>query len=249
MKININISNPDEWKLAFPPAGGDKQWKDRFSAKELAKIVTNYKNYVGKDFELLLQDNEEFKGLKLINVFPEHLSHFDDNPRGPRHHDLACIAEKDGERIALCFEAKVSESFDKRLSSWQNSDGKKTRCNILCKNFFGCNYNDKFKDVYYQLLSAVAGTIAFASENGCSKAYFIVYQIIPEEKKTSDHKKKINDFIKLVPTAEKKEVVGSGSFVNLGGLKIDRKNEKGEPLCAEVYIGYIEQKVTGEKID
>ena len=50
MKININISNPDEWKLAFPPAGGDKQWKDKFSAKELAKIVTNYKKLCWKRF-------------------------------------------------------------------------------------------------------------------------------------------------------------------------------------------------------
>ena len=249
MKININISNPDEWKLAFPPAGGDSQWKDKYSAKELAKIVTNYKNYVGKDFELLLQENEEFKGIKLINIFPEHLSYFDDNPRGPRHHDLACIAERNGEKIALCFEAKVSESFDKKLSSYQSSEGKKTRCNVLCNKFFGHDYNNDYKNVYYQLLSAVAGTIAFAAENNIKKAYFIVYQIMPVGVKIPDHKIAINDFIKLVHPKEKNELTETRSFVNLGVFKIEREIEKGKPMSAELHIGYIEQKVSGEKLD
>ncbi|MCK4311925.1 MAG: hypothetical protein KAW88_04245 [Candidatus Cloacimonetes bacterium] len=31
------INNIDDWKKLCPPEGGDKQWKDGRSAKELAK--------------------------------------------------------------------------------------------------------------------------------------------------------------------------------------------------------------------
>lgn len=49
MNFNIRVSNPDDWKKYFPPAGGDKQWKDGYSALEFAKIVTGA--YKKNDFE------------------------------------------------------------------------------------------------------------------------------------------------------------------------------------------------------
>ena len=43
MKIEIQktikITNENEWFLLAPPKGKEKQWKDGFSAKELARFV------------------------------------------------------------------------------------------------------------------------------------------------------------------------------------------------------------------
>ena len=237
MNIKIEVTNPEEWKIHFPPAGGDKQWRDGYSALEFAKIVTD--SYKGINFEQLLRNELNIPDLSLLpgELYPERLSTFDDDYHGPRHHDLACIAETKGKRIALCFEAKVYESLDKRLVKYvQESEGKLKRCQILCERFFKERYNDKFKDIYYQLLSSVAGTIAFAAENDIEEAaYFILFQIKPRKNndcknpssKIQQHIKALNDFLSFIPSSDKTEIKESGSIRDLGNIMtIERK--KGE---------------------
>ncbi|MBO7122656.1 MAG: hypothetical protein J6V90_05185 [Treponema sp.] len=247
MKININVSNPDEWKQVFPPAGGDKQWRDGYSAKELAKIVTGY--YDDIDFEQELRIKLNRPKLEIIEnkIFPERLSKFDNDWHGPRHHDLACCAIDDGTPVALCFEAKVYESLDLKLEKYRDSIGKIDRCNKLCYNFFGKKYDgneNEYKNIYYQILSSVAGTVAFACENNIQDAFFILYQILPKNRKEnmtnkSNHINAINDFLRC--KGVEKEINKSGDVVNIGDLTIER-----EQMTANVSIAYIEQVVSGK---
>ncbi len=258
MNISIEVTNPEEWKKHFPPAGGDKQWRDGYSALEFAKIVTD--SYKDISFEELLRKELHIPDLSIIpgELYPERLSVFDDDYHGPRHHDLACIAETKGKKIALCFEAKVFEPLDKQLEKYVlESEGKRKRCQTLCNRFFNENYNTKFKEIYYQLLSSVAGTIAFASENGINEAYFILFQIKPREnnqcrnptEKIEEHKKALNDFLQCIPTSDKTEIKKSGSVRKLGNsISIERK-KNGKEMSAKVYISYIEIEVSGEHID
>lgn len=246
MNINIHISNPDEWKLAFPPAGGDKQWRDGYSAKELAKIVTGW--YADIDFEQELRNKLNKPKLVITKdkIYPERLSKFDNDWHGPRHHDLACCALDDGKPIALCFEAKVYESLDLKLEKYRNSKGKIARCNKLCKNFFGQKYDGNeqlYKDIYYQILSSIAGSIAFACENGINDAIFILYQIIPNSRKENKNNKlahinAINAFLRCLGKEE--SIKNSGDIVKLGKLTIEREN-----MSANISIAYIEQFVSG----
>ena len=258
MNISFDVTNPDEWKKHFPPAGGDKQWKDGYSALEFAKIVTGA--YKKNDFEESLQGvfGKNFKILP-DEIYPERLTKFD-NRAGPRHHDLACCAEKDGKKIVLCFEAKVYETLDKTLAQYRNTEGKIQRCNDLCKSFFYSTYSSKFENIYFQILSSVAGTIAFANENkdknDIPNAYFVLYQIIPaknnkesdkSERHIKNHKNALNDFIRS--TGCKDEIDASGDVIKLKEFAIPRKDKEGEFMKANVSIVYIEHKVSGEEID
>ncbi len=257
MNISFEVTNPDEWKKHFPPAGGDKQWKDGYSALEFARIVTG--TYKENDFEEKLQTvfGKDFKILP-DEIYPERLSKFD-NRTGPRHHDLACCAEKDGKKIVLCIEAKVYETLDKPLDKYRVSEGKKQRSDALCQSFFDSNYKPEFGNIYFQILSSVAGTIAFANENknmnAIPDAYFVLYQIVPENNNKEsakskihidNHKNALNDFIKQ--TGCQGKIEESGDVVKLKEFTIPRKDKDGKRMKANISIVYIEHKVSGYKI-
>ncbi len=179
MEFKITIRNEEDWKRHFPPAGGDKQWREGYSALEFAKIVTN--RAFEKDLANSLKFDNSFH-LKSGELYPERLSKFDNNPRGPRHHDLACVAEYHNKEIALCFEAKVNESLDKQLSKYRDSDGKKERVDLMIANFLnGRKYSDKeFGHIYYQIFSAIAGSIAFAAERNIVAGHHILTDFASE---------------------------------------------------------------------
>lgn len=241
MEINIDVKTVEDWKKHFPPAGGDKQWRDGYSAKEFAKIV------IKNDFEkkLRLVFGNGFK-ISPYEIYPERLSRFDEYG-GPRHHDLACCAELNGKRIVLCFEAKVNESLDKKLENYRykGSENQLSRCDGLCDVFFGSKYEEKYKNVYFQILSSIAGTIAFAAENNVEDAYFVLFQIIPNANSNTSNAKQehinaLNEFIKHVKSSPNKRIEKSDDIVNIGKLSIPRKDEKNQPMTANVFIVYIE---------
>lgn len=263
MKINIKVTNPDDWKKYFPPAGKDKQWKDGYSALEFAKIVTGAYGKNGFEKKLKSVFGNSFCILP-DEIYPERLSRFD-NRNGPRHHDLACRAKLDGKPVVMCFEAKVFEPLDKTLEKYITSKGKKERCDELCESFFGKKYEGnevEFKDVFFQILSSVAGTIAFASENideELPEAYFVLYQIIPDyqnnkkvlENKSTQHTKvhkdALNAFIKF--SGIEGNISKSGSKTEFKKFTIPRKGKDGKAMKANISIVYIEHEVSGEKLD
>ena len=55
---NDELSTVELWKKKAPPMGGDKQWKDGRSAKELAKYMTSdYPNLPSELEEILSNIN------------------------------------------------------------------------------------------------------------------------------------------------------------------------------------------------
>ena len=256
MKIKYEVKTLDDWKKYFPPAGGDSQWRDGYSAKELAKIVLDYYKDVKFEEELKKVFHHNFS-LIPEDVYPEHLSQFDNDWHGPRHHDLACIGNLDGKKIALCFEAKVFESLDVRLRSYAgNSNGRTLRRDKLCSILFKSDYShEKFGKIYYQLMSSIAGTVAFAAENKLEDAYFIVYQIIPaknndeleiKNKKIKSHKDALIDFLHCMNIDVKN--IKSGSIIHLGEIQIEREKDN-KKMAANVHLVYVEQNVSGERLD
>ena len=261
MEIGITVKNYNDWKEFFPPAGGDKQWKDGYSAMEFAKIVTGF--YSKIDFEKKLKEDifNKYDDFSIIHskVYPERISTFDNVGRG-RHHDLACYAQYNKKTIALCFEAKVFENLDKKLEKYfSESNGKKERLNKLCKHFFGKTYCEDYKNIYYQILSAIAGSIAFAAEENVEDVYFIFYQIIPEQNnkglknkddKIKQHKDALNLFLECYnKQLYKAPIKKSGDIINLGNLGIEREKGNNKEMTANVYIVYIEQEVSGKKCE
>ncbi|MBO4638824.1 MAG: hypothetical protein J5710_03625 [Treponema sp.] len=257
MKIITKIESIKDWKRVYPPAGKDKQWKDCYSAKEFAKIVTD--SYKDISFEEDLRNKLHFNNsfhLLPEETYPEHLSAFDNNFRGKRHHDLACIAKMDNKRMALWFEAKVNESLDKQLFKYLDSKGKKERVDAILKSFFKTEYkNEMHGNIYYQILSAIAGSIAFAYENAANDVYFILYQIEPEKnnqvKNVEKNMNALNDFISLFGIKER--IDPDNNTVCLGDLSIERhlydENRDLGQMHANVSVAFVEKEVTGESID
>lgn len=136
--------------------------------------------------------------------------------------------------------------MDLKLEKYRNSKGKIARCNKLCERFFGHKYDDNeqlYKGIYYQILTSIAGTVAFARENGIEEAIFILYQILPKNRKENTNNKlahinAVNAFLKCMGI--EKEIKQSGDIVNLGKMSIERDN-----MSANVSIAYIEQIVFG----
>ena len=245
MELHIvnEIKSVEDWYKLYPPAGGAKQWKDGYSAKEFAKAV------IEGNFEEELKDKIENISLNDAIFYPERLTYFDDFSSGPRHHDLACICKLNNEKVALCFEAKVKESLDQRLSnavqdnSKSGKSKKPQRIYNLCKKLFNKKYDsNKMSDIYYQMLTGAMGTLAFAYEQGVSKCFFIVYQLKPSDKKIDEtvekHKQAINAFIKQI---DENADITTNSRISLREYKINLDPEKGEKTI-ELNIVYMEHE-------
>lgn len=199
---NIPIANLSDWGKSFIKKDSEKHWKDGYSAKEFAKRVLDgsFEKDASKVFSLFLQ-------IQFVSAEIEKISYLDSFKGGQRNHDLACLAESNGEKIAVCVEAKVSEDFGNTLAlnfaslDLDKNKNKVQRINNLCKIFFGKSYDESLSNVYYQILTGLYGTVKYAKEINAKKSVFVIYQMNTQEEKSQsaskEHLKDINDFLKL----------------------------------------------------
>ena len=161
MKINIQktteISSLDQWFNVAPPEGGSKQWKVGRSALEMARFA------LSKEFPAIIERILKECGLKdtSFTCEPEALTSFEHGmgTGGPRHHDLLMI----GNNTVIGIEAKVSESFDRRIEEKRKdaSDNMNLRLDS-CLQYLYDNKPVNAEHLYYQLFSATIGSIIAA---------------------------------------------------------------------------------------
>ena len=149
---NFTIQTPEEWFFVAPPKGKMNQWKDYYSAKELAKFATSL------EFIPFLCDLIKMMGCKPSDVvcFPEEETPLPYSHRGPRNHDLLIV----GPDFIIGIEAKVNESFSDTVEDEYNngSQDKKNRIKWMKRILFGdeCKPCDNLK---YQLFSGTCGSL------------------------------------------------------------------------------------------
>lgn len=197
---NKIINSINEWKDICPPEGGEKQWKDGRSAKELAKEWIKNK---GKYLETLLDSYEEFKGINFTMASPEYESKFDDYRGKGRQHDLLVLAEDKKGEVLISIEAKADEPFGKIIKDhYLNSivdriNGVSTkapdRIENLLSNIFGKNIGIAVFNLRYQLLYAIAGTIAEAKRRNIKRAIFVVNTFCSQDNKNFNHDKHLRN--------------------------------------------------------
>lgn len=181
---NDQIGSLNEWFGKCPPQRGLKQWVDGRSAKETAKhwIYT-----IPQSFKDIL------KGFKLeFEVCsPEFVTRFDNNGDNGRNHDLFIIAKNENkETIVISVESKVDEEFDKTLihsinnaktALIKNPTSKVLkRIEELRLSIFGKTDENQL-GLRYQLLTAIAGTLAEAKIQNATKAIFIIQTFTSED--------------------------------------------------------------------
>lgn len=156
MKVKIQknfiIQTPEEWLFAAPPKGKENQWKDNYSAKELAKFATSL------EFVPFLSDLIKMMECKPSDVdcFPEEDTPLPYSSRGPRSHDLLVV----GTDFIIGIEAKVNESFSETIQKeYENgSQDKKNRIDWM-KRILLKDQSTPYDNLKYQLFSGTCGTL------------------------------------------------------------------------------------------
>lgn len=181
MQLNSNgVSTLDDWFRAFPPTGGEVQWKDGRSAKELAKYFINTLPQVPTELEDLLahftDSNASFDWLA------EEETNFAAHGLGlgeGRNHDAVLWNEE----LFVGIEAKADEPFGSLYLDAEYaaaSQNKKGRIEGLSRMIFGKDLPEDSAHLRYQLLTATGAVLLEAKERGLSKALFVVLEFHSE---------------------------------------------------------------------
>ena len=184
----VVIEDLDGWWRTAPPKDPAKHWVDGRSAKETARAwLANAPDSAPPEVASLLSSHTDFVDLVIERVEPEALLAFDDRP-GPRNADLAIIARDMRGLVALSIEAKADETFDdpvadvfgaalERLLTNPRSGGV-ARLLELAQSILPPRVpgTSAVSDLRYQLLTAVAGTLAYAAALEAERAVFVVHE-------------------------------------------------------------------------
>ena len=231
-----------EWYDRCPPKAKFKHWKDGRSAKETAK---HWLHTIPQSFKELLKTHQ----LKYILCSPEYESKFDSYRNG-RNHDLLLIAkDKENKKVVIAIESKVDEPFGDTVEKTNKAAEKKKLENDLSKaseriadlrkDIFG-EENDNQEKLMYQLLTAVAGTIAEAKKQGANTAFFFVQTFV--EKENTNHinnKIELNNFLSVFTKSEYNKIENNEV---LGPFRIATNNDYLSSKI-DLWIGKYEIKI------
>ncbi len=230
-----------KWFEMCPPQGKLKHWVDGRSAKETAK---HWLHTIPYQFITLLQP---FKlSYKLCS--PEYITKFDSYRGNGRNHDLLILAENESkDNVIISIESKVDESFGEIISDrigeaktelLKNPNSKAlNRIEDIRMALFG-KIEDNQLQLRYQLMTAIAGTLAEAKAQNAKTAILLFQTFISSE--INVEKKKINDddidsFIELFSTGKFKTIPNNSV---IGAFKVTGNNFI--PNDVDLWIGKYE---------
>ncbi len=205
LKKREPILTIDDWRRLAPPKR-DYQWKPGRSAFELARAWCHTgAPVVPADVVAALASSDATAGLQIDTGFPEHRIAFDQHGGEPRNADLAFTGIADGRRVAVTIEAKADEPFGetvgdtvsaslKRLDANPNSRGL-LRVVDLCRCLFSARVEGQpsIESLRYQLLTAAAGSLAFAHAEAASVAVLLVHEFVTHQTTNSLHERNGDD--------------------------------------------------------
>lgn len=221
MKLSKNgkeITTVEEWFALAPPRGKAHQWKDGYSAKELAKAWCSVpgRPAAPPGFVQLLACIAAFPAPVPVHGYPEHRIRFDTLPGEPRNTDLALECESSAGRVAVSVEAKARESFGKPVEDvlitgvrkWADEERSNylTRLEGLYSALFRPRMEGvpRWGELRYQLLTAAAGALTFAAETRAAAAVLLVHEFRPEGipvRRFADNERDLWQFVQRIATA------------------------------------------------
>jgi hypothetical protein len=160
-------------------------------------------------------------GLVLSHGYPEHVTGLPRRGEG-RNHDLLLFGQHQGAPIVVSIEAKVDETFGDRVGKYwskmikNEKSGAPRRIETLLSCVFGTSAKPDetpWKNLRYQLLTALVGTAIEASLAGARVGVFIVHEL--HTAKAKEHK--------LV-----RNTVAVADFLRACGLKANDDDQPGQ---------------------
>ena len=207
-----------------------RHWAEGGSTRELARAWLE--GDAATQVTSLLTLVPELGGLVLDRGIAEKETHFDDIPGDPRHHDLLVIGRAPTGTVVIGVEGKADEPFDEPLDGWVMSAEARSerslapeRLDRLTTAFFGTTLEEDplLAPLRYQLLSALAGTLADAREQEAGRAVLLVHEFETPWSDDALHRRNAEDleaFLgRLAPGVER---LGVGRAWIAGPLDIAR---------------------------
>lgn len=171
--VTKEINTIETWQVLGSPMGGDVQWKDGRSAKELARYITGcYPALPDAVERVLSRFASQDASFDWKVEYETGFSHLGYGKGMGRNHDMVIYNDD----IFVGIEAKADEPFgDKTIEEELKSasDNKKNRIKKLVELVFGDEVK-KHLDLRYQLLTACGAVLLEAQERHSKSAMLLV---------------------------------------------------------------------------
>lgn len=201
----------EDWRRLTPPKGRDKHWVPGRSALEVAKAWCGEDGpCVPTEVATLLRSHPDFRNVTLERAFPERQIPFDELPGEPRNADLAIAARDEHGVIAITVEGKADESFDRPVrlvlaaAARRIAEDQATRAIDRVESLSAAilpRWREGFAHLgvlRYQLLTAVAGSLAWARELSAERAVLVVHEFVTERTSDTRHAQNAADLDRFV---------------------------------------------------
>ena len=251
------IHSLEEWKTRGKPAS-DKHWSEGRSAYELAAdwiegdAPTRVKELLGL--------REDLADVELLKGIAEKQTRFDDVKGGVRNHDLLVLGENSHGPVVIGVEGKADEPFDKPLWRWRDElmrknprSGAKLRLDQLTTHFFDATIDQDpgypaLGCLGYQLLSALAGTLADTKESSAERSVVLIHEF--KTPKTSPERQAVNaqvleDFLNRISKGEIEQAGDESSWISTP-VPV-RGDGEWMPLSTPVYFGKLISERPGSR--
>jgi hypothetical protein len=249
------IQSVEDWFRYAPPKGGADQWRDGRSAKEFARAwVESGSVSVPDELVALLSSHPDTQSAVLENGEPEARLAFDKRVGEVRNADLAVRAVSGSAPLALTIEAKADEPFDQLVPDTladaldrileRRRGGGIDRVRDLATSLLPppARGLPPLRLMRYQLLTAVAGSLAWARQLESPRAVLVIHEFQTNETSARNLQRNAQDLDVFVTrlTAGAARSVAVGALV--GPIRVP-----GDPLFdkpADLYLGKIVRRVS-----
>jgi hypothetical protein len=195
-----------------PPKRGRDHWKTGRSARECAAAWCEGQSgpRCPREISELLSSHPDTFGAIVVSATPEHKIAFDKFAGEPRNSDMVAVADHPTGRLAVSIEAKADETFGRLIRAVLQEAVDKIAADIrtnavLRVQQLACSILPEptrgtvaLGDLRYQLLTGIAGAVAFAAEVGAKRAVFIVHEFNTDqtvESKLQANARDLNAFV------------------------------------------------------
>jgi hypothetical protein len=172
------ISSLDDWERLASTAG---KWADGFSAKELARL------WLAGEGAAVVQAalRSVLTDLHLVEAIAEAQISFDSYEGGVRNHDVLAYGYTAVGDVVVGVEGKVNEPLDDRISAKyaaaerRRAEGKNSNLDLRVDGLLDAILGRRMDDdpmvggLRYQLFSAIAGTVAAATDETTAAAIVV----------------------------------------------------------------------------
>jgi hypothetical protein len=130
-KFYVPAEGVESWRLRL--AEPDKQWREKYSAFELAKSWQGVGDFP-VEVRKTLETEARFEGIELLIGFPEHKVPLPGGTR-PSQTDLWALARARDGIVSVAVEGKVEEAFGPTIDEWdwRSSRGREERLRFICE--------------------------------------------------------------------------------------------------------------------